>query len=119
MKIRFQADADLKVAIVSGVLRRAAAVDFRRAEAAPLEGLGDPEVLAEAASDGRVLVSHDVNTMSWHFRQFVQKQFSPGLVLIPQTRVKHLTIDRKPDCRSRRCAFCCRRRARMPCGGSA
>ena len=87
MKIRFQADADLKHAIVAGTLQRAAGLDFRRAEAVPLEGLDDSTVLAAPAEDGRVLVSHDVNTMEWHFREFIQKQASPGLVLIPQMRV--------------------------------
>lgn len=87
MKIRFQADADLKHAIVAGTLRRAASLDFRRAESVPLEGLDDSAVLAAAAEDGRVLVSHDVNTMEWHFREFIQRQKSPGLVLIPQKRV--------------------------------
>lgn len=87
MKIRLQADADLKHAIIAGVLRRAASLDFRRAEAVPLEGLGDPAVLFAAAQDGRVLVSHDVNTMERHFREFIKEHASPGLILIPQRRV--------------------------------
>lgn len=81
MKIRFQADADLKHAIVAGALRRAVSLDVRRAEAVPLEGLDDSMVLAAAAEDDRVLVSHDVNTVEWHFREFIQKQTSPGFVL--------------------------------------
>ena len=71
MKIRFQADADLKHAIVAGVLRRAASVDFRRAESVPFVRLADPAVLAAAAEDNRVLVSHDINTMEGHFREFI------------------------------------------------
>jgi hypothetical protein len=53
----------------------------------PLEGLDDPAVLSVVAEEGRVLVSHDVNTMERHFRDFIQNQNSPGLILIPQTRV--------------------------------
>jgi hypothetical protein len=87
VRIRFQADADLKHAIVAGTLRRTASIDFQRAEAVPLEGLDDPSVLAVAAEEGRVLVSHDVNTMERHYRDFIRKQKSPGLVLIPQKRV--------------------------------
>jgi hypothetical protein len=82
-----QADADLKHAIVAGTLRRSASLDFRRAEVVPLEGLADPTVLALAAEEGRVLVSHDVNTMERHFQGFIKNQNSPGLILIPQTRV--------------------------------
>jgi hypothetical protein len=84
VRIRFQADADLKHAIVAGTLRRIPSLDFRRAEAVPLEGLADPIVLTLAAEEGRVLVSHDVNTMAGHFQEFIQKQNSPGLILIPQ-----------------------------------
>jgi hypothetical protein len=87
VRIRFQADADLKHAIVAGTLRRAMHLDFRRAEAVPLEGLDDLAVLAAAAEEGRVLVSHDLNTMERHFREFIQKQKSPGLILIPQNGV--------------------------------
>ena len=48
------------------------------------KGFPDPLVLAFAARHGRVLVSHDVNTMPRHFREFISAQSSPGLILIPQ-----------------------------------
>jgi hypothetical protein len=54
-KIRFQADADLKHAIVTGVKRRQANLDFQSANVAGLEGIKDPEVLALAAQDSRLL----------------------------------------------------------------
>jgi hypothetical protein len=88
VKIRFQADADLKHAIVAGVLRREARADFRRAESVPLEGLDDFTVLSISAQEGRVVVSHDVNTMERHFRDFILQSKSPGLILIPQIRVR-------------------------------
>src|ERR1035441_7561919 len=75
---------------VAGTLRRAASIDFRRAEAVPLEGLADPVVLALAAEEGRVLVSHDVNTIERHFQDFIQKQTSPAS-LIKEKR--HLLLD--------------------------
>ena len=53
MRIRFQADADLKHAIVAGTLRRAASVDFRRAESVPLEGLADIDVRSVSGATGR------------------------------------------------------------------
>jgi hypothetical protein len=62
MKVRFQADADLKHAIVSATLRREPTIDFRSAKSADLAGLDDREVLAFAAQGGRVLVSHDNKT---------------------------------------------------------
>ena len=53
----------------------------------PLAALDDHNVLELCAQQGRVLVSHDVTTMESTFRTFVRAQKSPGLVLIPQTRV--------------------------------
>ncbi len=84
MAIRFQADADLNQIIVSAVLRRAPAIDFRTATTGGLAGLKDHEVLALAARDGRILVTHDQSTMPRHFGEFVRSQRSPGLIVAPQ-----------------------------------
>lgn len=86
MKVRFLADADLNKAIVSGVLRREPSIDFLTAHAAGLLGLKDPEVLALAARQQRVLVSHDVGTMPAHFRNFrIDGKHSAGVFLVPQS----------------------------------
>jgi hypothetical protein len=87
-KIRFQADADLDQRIVRAVLRRESTIDFQTATGAGLEGLLDPEVLALAARDGRVLISHDQTTMPTHFAEFITTQTSPGVIIVP----KHLPI---------------------------
>lgn len=84
MPIRFQADADLNQIIVSAVLRRVPAIDFRTAATAGLSGLKDPEVLTVAASDSRILVTHDQATMPRHFGEFSRSQRSPGLIVVPQ-----------------------------------
>jgi predicted nuclease of predicted toxin-antitoxin system len=86
MKVRFLADADLNKAIVTGVLRREPSVDFLTAQAAGLRGMKDPAVLALAAQQQRVLVSHDAGTMPHHFRKF-REGGSPcsGIFLIPQS----------------------------------
>ncbi len=84
MKVRFQADADLKHAIVSATLRHEPAIDFQSAIAADLAGRADSDVLAIAARDGRVLVSHDHRTMPAHFGEFIRKHRSPGVVIASQ-----------------------------------
>jgi len=84
LKIPFQADADLRVPIIKGLKRREPAVDFTTAHEAGLAGLNDRAVLALAASNGRVLVSHDVSTMPEEFSLFIQEQTSPGVILISQ-----------------------------------
>lgn len=83
--IRFMADADPNEGIVAGCLRREPEIDFLSANDAELEGVPDPEVLALAAAQYRVLVSHDFQTMPWHFADFIQAgNSSPGVLLVPQ-----------------------------------
>ncbi len=84
MKIRFLADADLNQDVVKGVLRRAPGIDFRTAVSAALRGLSDLEVLALAASEGRILVSHDRKTMPRAFAEWVRTARSPGVLIISQ-----------------------------------
>ena len=80
------ADADLNKAIVTGLIRREPSLDFLTAQAAGLRGLNDFAVLALAAQQQRVLVSHDVSTMPSHFRSFSEAgNQSSGVFLIPQT----------------------------------
>ena len=86
MRPKFQADADLHSEIVAGVLRREPAVDFQSAQEAFEEGLGDEDVLEVAASEGRILISHDVSTMPDHFHEFLTRRGnSPGVLLLPQS----------------------------------
>jgi hypothetical protein len=84
MRPRFQADADFNQKIVAGLGRREPAIDFRSAGEGGVIGRPDPEVLAQAASESRVLVSHDRQTMPGHFRRWIEKQASPGLVIVSQ-----------------------------------
>ena len=82
MKVLYQADNDLRKAIVRGAVRREPQMNFRSEQAARLDGLPDPEVLAFAADEGRILVSHDFQTMPKHFRQFTAGRPSPGVLLV-------------------------------------
>jgi len=94
VKVRFLADADLNKAIVSGVLRREPSLDFLTAQAAGLRSRNDREVLALAAEQQRVLVSHDVGTMPADFRAFSNAgKHSAGVFLIPQSLDIRSAID--------------------------
>ena len=84
MRPRFQADADFNEEIVSGLLRHHPDLDFQTAEEAELSGLADPDVLALAAQDSRVLVTHDRRTMPRHFAEFILRRESPGVIIISQ-----------------------------------
>jgi predicted nuclease of predicted toxin-antitoxin system len=80
--VRYQADADLNQAIVTGVLRREPKVDFQTAFAAGLEGIKDLEVLAIAAQQERILVSHDRRTMPSEFAEFIISNQSSGIIIV-------------------------------------
>jgi predicted nuclease of predicted toxin-antitoxin system len=82
--VRFQADADLKQAIVAGVVRRQPNIDFQSANAAGLEGKRDSEVLVIAAQDSRVLVTHDRKTMLAEFGNVIMSQSSSGVLILAQ-----------------------------------
>jgi hypothetical protein len=93
MPIRFQADADLNQIIVSAIMRRVSAIDFRTATAGGLAGLNDADVLALAARDERILVSHDQVTMPRHFVEFVRSHQSHGLIVVPQHLALREVVD--------------------------
>jgi predicted nuclease of predicted toxin-antitoxin system len=94
MKIKFLADVNLSAAIVEAVLRLEPSIDFQTHKIAGLDRKDDPEVLRIAAESGRLLVTHDRNTMPAHFRMHIRRQNSPGIVVIPQRmRVKVVAED--------------------------
>ena len=93
MSIRFQADADLNQLILLAVVRREPTVDFRTAHAASFIGLEDPGVLAFSARDDRLLVTHDHRTMPKHFADFIQRESSPGVLVVPQYLPVSLVAD--------------------------
>jgi hypothetical protein len=83
--VRFLADASLRHAIVRGCRRREPSMDFLSANDAKLEGVPDPDVLALAAEQDRILVSHDFQTMPRHFADFLEvRGSSPGVILVSQ-----------------------------------
>lgn len=62
--IRLAADENLNNDIMRGVARRNPKVDILRLQDAGLRGADDPAVLEWAAAEGRVLLTHDVATMT-------------------------------------------------------
>lgn len=87
MKVRFQADADLNQILLKATLRREPSIDFRTAHAARLVALSDEQVLAIAAAEGRILVTHDRKTMPKHFAEFIASKPSAGVIVVPQKLV--------------------------------
>ena len=61
--LRLATDADVHGDIVRGLRRRRPEIDLVRVQDALPEGTPNPNVLAWAAAEGRVLVTNDRNTM--------------------------------------------------------
>lgn len=64
--LRLAADENFDNNIIRGLLRRKADLDIVRIQDAGLSGADDPAVLEWAAQHGRVLLTHDVNTITRH-----------------------------------------------------
>lgn len=62
--IRFVTDENLKSSIVSGLLRRNPHIDIVRAQDVGLTGASDEALLEWAARNRRVLLTHDIGTVS-------------------------------------------------------
>ena len=67
--------------VLRGLLRRNPALDIVRIQDAGLAGRNDPAVLAWAATEQRILVSHDVSTLTVYAHARVKAgQVMPGLI---------------------------------------
>jgi hypothetical protein len=71
--LRLAADENFNNDIVRGVLRRAPAVDIVRVQDAGLSSADDPTILEWAAQAGRVLLTHDVTTMTRYAYDWVRE----------------------------------------------
>lgn len=70
--LRLAADENFNNDIVRGLIRRNPTVDIVRVQDAGLSGTDDATVLAWAASGSRVLVTHDVSTLTKRAYQRVE-----------------------------------------------
>jgi hypothetical protein len=84
---RFLADHDLNEHILDGVQRREPALEFVRARDVGMSDRNDAEVLAFAAQNGFIVVSHDVNTMIGAARKCIDTGAGMnGLLMVQQTK---------------------------------
>jgi predicted nuclease of predicted toxin-antitoxin system len=84
---RFLADHDLNEHILDGVLRREPAIELVRARDVGMSKKQDPEVLEYCASQGLIIVSHDVNTMTdGAYARMAEGKPMAGLLLVQQTK---------------------------------
>lgn len=78
--LRLAADENLNNSIVRGLLRRQPELDIVRIQDVGLSGADDPTVLEWAAQEGRVLLTHDVSTITKYAYERVRAgQPMPGV----------------------------------------
>jgi predicted nuclease of predicted toxin-antitoxin system len=83
--LRLAADEDFDGAIVRGLRRRLQRLDLARVQDAGLSGAPDAAVLAWAAAEGRVLLTHDFDTLIGAAWERVREgQPMPGVVAVRQ-----------------------------------
>ena len=79
--IRLAFDENFNNDVLRGLLRRNPALDVVRVQDAGLRSADDPAVLAWAAADDRVMVSHDVCTLTaFAYARVKAGQPMPGLI---------------------------------------
>jgi hypothetical protein len=84
--IRLAADENLNNAIIRGVLRRQPDLDIVRVQDVGLSGADDPVVLEWAAQEERVLLTHDVSTITKYAYERVRaRKPMPGVFEIGRT----------------------------------
>ncbi len=75
--LRFLSDENLRAAILRGLRDRDPDIDILRVQDVGLSGAIDPDVLAWAADQGRILLTHDARTVP----AFAYQRVTEGLVM--------------------------------------
>ena len=84
MSLRFLADENLDGDLLRALLRRRPDLDIVRVQDVGLAGADDAAVPAWAAANGRVLLTHDVNTVPGHaYARIRAGQPLAGVVAVP------------------------------------
>jgi hypothetical protein len=83
---RFLADENFNQRIVRGLIRRSPELDVLAVQEVGLSGAADAEVLEWAANELRIVVTHDVSTMSRDaVRRVEAGLFMPGVIECPRS----------------------------------
>jgi hypothetical protein len=78
--LRFAADENFNNDIIRGLLRRKPDLDIVRVQDGGLSGADDPAVLEWASLEGRILLTHDVSTITKYAYERVRADKSmPGV----------------------------------------
>lgn len=78
-------DENFRGTIVRGLLRRRPDLDLVRVPDVGLTGADDPTILAWAATEGRLVLTHDAATLIGHaYNRVAAGQAMPGIIVVRQ-----------------------------------
>ena len=81
--IKLLADENLDNTIIRGLLRRNSDIDIVRVQDVELSGEDDPVVLEWAADEGRILLTHDIATITHYaYERLTNNLAMPGVIEI-------------------------------------
>jgi predicted nuclease of predicted toxin-antitoxin system len=84
VNLRFLADENFNRKIVVGLRRRIEDLDLVRVQDVGLRTAEDPAVLEWAAEDGRVLLTHDIQTVpDFAHQRVIAEQPMAGVIVVP------------------------------------
>ncbi|MBN3941069.1 MAG: DUF5615 family PIN-like protein [Nostoc sp.] len=79
--LKFLADENFDNTVVRGLFRRSPEIDVVRVQDLGLSGKDDPTILDWAAQEGRILLTHDVSTITrYAYERVRQGQTMPGVI---------------------------------------
>jgi predicted nuclease of predicted toxin-antitoxin system len=84
--IKIAVDENFDHHILRALLRRIPELDFRTVQSQGMTGADDPDVLAWAATEERVLLTHDVRTVTgFAYERVARNDAMPGVIEVPCT----------------------------------
>jgi hypothetical protein len=82
--MKFLADENFDGTILKGLLYHYPAADILRVQDVGLMGKDDPTVLKWASEEGRILITHDVNTITYYaYERLMLNEPMPGIIEVP------------------------------------
>lgn len=85
--LQFLADENFNGDVTRGLLLRAPGFDLVRVQEIGLIGINDPDVLAWAADNGRIVLTHDRSTMpKFAIERIKRRTAMPGLFVVNDRR---------------------------------
>ena len=84
--IRFLADENFSVPIMTGLRRRLPDLDIIHIHELGMDRTPDPDILVWAAAENRVVITHDAKTMPNYAHERLRAGLPmPGMVVVPDT----------------------------------